>query len=99
MSNLDMSAIANAFTAAKRRRKFVLSQDEAMVMHLASRGGDEFALMSRLRADPAGPGLLARDFRAPGRQLDRLESLGLVVFDGDEMRLTRLAREATITVE
>jgi hypothetical protein len=99
MSNLDMSAITAAFTAAKRRRKFVLSQEEAMIMHIASLGGDELDLMSRLRADPAGPGLLARDFRAPGRQLDRLESLGLVVFDGDEMRLGRLAREVTITVE
>lgn len=99
MSNLDMSAITAAVVAAKRRRKFVLSQDEAMIMHIASRGGDETDLMGRLRADPAGPGLLAWDFRAPGRQLDRLESLGLVVFDGDEMRLTRLAREITITVE
>ena len=99
MSNLDMSAVAAAHIAAKRRRKFSLSWDEAFILHLAARGGDERDLMARLRADPAGPDLLARDFRAPGRQLDKLESLGLVVFDGDEMRLTRLAREAIVTVD
>ena len=98
MSNLDMSAITAAFRAAKRRR-LTLSRDAGFVLHLAARGGDERDLMARLRADPAGLDLLARDFRAPGRQLDRLENLGLVVFDGDEMRLTRLAKEATITVE
>ena len=98
MSNLDMSAITAAFTAAKRRR-LTLSRDEGFVLHLAARGGDERDLMRSLRADPAGLDLLGRDFRAPGRQLDRLENLGLVVFDDDEMRLTRLAKEATITVE
>lgn len=69
------------------------------VLNLISRGvSTEKQIASELAADGEGRNILARDLRAPGRQIDVLERQGLIAFVGDTAVLTNKARATAFKV-
>jgi hypothetical protein len=63
------------------------------VLNLIARGvTTEKEIMASLAEDRDGREILARDMRAPGRQIDTLESIGFIFFVGEEAHRTDKSR-------
>jgi hypothetical protein len=59
------------------------------VLNLIARGvTTEKEIMASLADDRDGRAILAGDVRAPGRQIDTLESIGFICFVGEEAHRT-----------
>jgi hypothetical protein len=69
------------------------------VLNLIARGvKTEKEIMSALACDRDGKAILAGDMRAPGRQIDTLQSMGFIDFVGDEAHMTDKARSVAFNV-
>ena len=78
-----------------------LTLDSASVFVLHAIAGcpmSENGLRAFMQADSEGREILARDIRAPGRQLDALEARGFISFDGNQIVTTDMLKHLVITV-